>query len=419
MLNLLGNAVKFTEQGGITLAVTQLSRTEEEVVLHFSVTDTGIGIPEDQKEKVFERFFRVSPSYKGKYVGYGLGLHIVQSYVSLLKGQLHLESREGKGTTISFDITCREGVAQNHVDAKQPPTLSERHEIKTSMLSSAVQDVDEDAPHFLLVEDNMIALKVLEAFVKNLGARYSSAENAAHALNYVKTTSFDLIITDIGLPDVSGVQLSREIRSWEKEHQLPRTPIIGLTGHALESAQFECLDAGMNEVYRKPISQPILQEIINQWVRQSEKESEVRTIPLSQSSSPLGHDLPITEDELFALESFALFDPQDAMKYIGEVSFMFQMLKQFLSSEIQNDIVLLQQAYQDSNWNEVEKLAHKIKGGVACLGMKRLFLACQYLERYYKAGHRSLLKLLYTQIIEINQQTIEEVSRWLDKYSTL
>ncbi|CAM2792940.1 ATP-binding protein [Legionella worsleiensis] len=416
LLNLLGNAVKFTEQGGITLAVTLLSRSNDEVVLHFSVTDTGIGIPEDKKEKVFERFFRVSPSYEGKYVGYGLGLHIVQSYVSLLKGQLHLESKEGVGTTISFDITCREGVTQKQTDENQRISLLERQELKPSTPLSGVPEVDEAAPHFLLVEDNKIALNVLQAFVRKQGARYSSAEHAAQALNYVKTTSFDLIITDIGLPDVSGIQLTRDIRSWEKELQRSYTPIVGLTGHTLESAQSECLEAGMNAVYQKPISQTMLQEIIKKWVRQDQKELKVEPVSMSPPPSLLGHDLPATEDALFVLDSFALFDPQDAMKYMGEESLLFQILKQFLSPEIQNDIILLQDAYQGENWDEVEKLAHKIKGGVACIGTKRLFLACQYLERYYKAGHRSLLNPLYTQIIAVNQQTKEEVSRWLDKY---
>lgn len=119
LLNLLGNAIKFTESGQISIQVKCLERTPSNVHLQFGVSDTGIGIPIELQDKVFDRFFRVNPSYKGVYKGHGLGLHIAHAYVSLLGGHITLESKENVGTTFYFDLNCKIGDDQDLISKDQ------------------------------------------------------------------------------------------------------------------------------------------------------------------------------------------------------------------------------------------------------------------------------------------------------------
>ncbi|KTD53577.1 sensory box histidine kinase/response regulator [Legionella santicrucis] len=417
LLNLLGNAVKFTQVGGITLTVKPLSFTAFHTLLHFSVSDTGIGIPEMQKDKVFEQFFRVNPSYEGNQMGYGLGLHIVQSYVTLLGGHLTLESKEEEGTTISFDLSCRIGFKENLIsnDKSNESYVNQNNESQgTVLLPSHFYG---NPLHLLLVEDNPIALKVLESFVTREGYRFTSVTDANKALECIKSTHFDLIITDIGLSEISGIELVKQIRHWEKINNFSLVPIVGLTGHALETARVECIHAGMNEVFRKPINIEILRDIVKQCHLNKQVSSEEITV--NQSSQPsissIGFEHLVTE-ELLSLDSVSLFDTQEGMRYINDVSLLFQLLKEFTSPTIQQDIQNMKKAYLEQDWNQISHLTHKIKGGVACIGTKRMFLACQYLEQYSKAGNQVMRDKLYHQVIEVNQQTFDEVTRWLKKY---
>lgn len=251
LLNLLGNAIKFTQSGQITIEVKCLDKDEKKVHLQFGVADTGVGIPQELQKKVFDRFFRVTSSYKGLYKGHGLGLHIAQSYVSLLGGHITLTSEEGIGSTFHFDVACAIGDA---------PSLASKSQAKTQATPPLALH-DKKTPHFLLVEDNLVALKVIEIMVKAAGFTFHSAEDGEKALQLAQSTDFDIIITDLGLPGISGSELTQNIRSWEKSQNKPPIPIIGLTGHALEAVKQECVACGMNEVYIKPITQTMLQEI--------------------------------------------------------------------------------------------------------------------------------------------------------------
>lgn len=425
LLNLVGNAIKFTKVGNITIKVKCLDRTASHVHLQFGVSDTGIGIPKPLQEKVFERFFRVDPSYKGRYEGYGLGLHIVQSYVSLLGGHITLSSEEGVGTTFNFDLQCEiaddkaiktdqisQVIENSPTSPQSPPTPP-----TTLPVFSGIPETAANTLHILLVEDNPIALKVLESIVTSAGYHPTTAIDGEQALALAKSSEFDLIITDIGLPGISGNELAHFIREWGKENALKNIPIIGLTGHALDAAMAESLESGMNDVFTKPASLAMIQEIVNKFISQqpsTDTPSNSKATPTS--SGKLGVDLPDTEEALFELESFPVFDPKYGLQQINDLALLMEIWKAYLSDEMQNDVHLMKKAYAKKDWEEVERLAHKIKGGV-CYGTRRLFYACQYLERYYKAGHRTLLDKLYHQVLNVNAETTGTLKEWLGKYS--
>ncbi len=400
LLNLLGNAIKFTQSGSITLSIECLHQGENKVHLKFGVADTGIGIPEDVQSQVFNRFFKVSSSYKGIYTGHGLGLHIAQSYVTLLGGHITLTSKVGEGSTFHFDLECALGEA---------PLLSAEQSL--NQLASSSKQLSPKNIHLLLVEDNLIVLKTLELMFSQKGYPFISARNGEEAFYLWQNNPVDLIITDIGLPGISGTELAQKIRAQEQILDKPPTSIIGLTGHTKEAAWDECQRVGMDEILSKPAQIELLEQYIQKMM--SSRANTKQESSKETANASLGFDLPNTEEELFHLEVFPLFNEQKALEQIPDKNLLITLLNTFLSDEIQKDIVQMQAEYQQGNWNAVETIAHKIKGGAAYLGTQKMFYACQYLERYYKAGHRAMLEPLYRQIIRVNEETINALRKWL------
>jgi signal transduction histidine kinase/HPt (histidine-containing phosphotransfer) domain-containing protein/ActR/RegA family two-component response regulator len=427
LLNLLGNAIKFTQEGSITLEVKQLDSTQSDIHLQFCVTDTGIGIPKDKQDKVFERFFCVEPSFKSSHSGYGLGLHIVQLYAKLLGGSVHLISEVGKGTTMYFDLHCSIAATDHDLSKdliKPAETLKEVGSIAASenlenmpkyMNTVESQHLNESHKklHLLLIEDSPIALKVLESMIKKEGHEFTSAQDGETALQLIKSMNFDLVITDIGLPDISGTDLSRAIRQWEQELNKAPVVIMGLSGHALEKSKPECIAAGMNNVYIKPISPSMLQTIINDVSWSLAQQETLNIIPVESRTN-----LP-NKEELFRLEDIPILDPQEGLKYTNDLRVLFQGLNEFISDLMQNEIEKIKEAYTIKNFAEIERLAHKIRGGASFLGLERLRYACQYLELYHQEGHSDHLDELYQQIIRINEDTIKYVESWLDNYAKI
>ena len=407
LLNLLSNAIKFTEKGHVTIEVACLEKTNEFAKLHFGIRDTGIGIPPEVQEKVFDRFFRISPSYKGVYKGNGLGLHIAQSYAKLLGSTIKLQSQVGVGTYFHFEMSCKIGKANTskpmHSAFKLVNDLPDAKQL--SLLSkSANQSLSATTPLILLVEDNEIARHVAESIASKAGCRFVSAADGEEALALAKSNQFDLILTDVGLPGISGHELTRRIRKEEAALDKAHVPIIGLTAHARENER--SLKSGMNAVFTKPINLTTLQTVLKQFVTPA-------TISSAQETPKLGADLPVNESELFELDKFPVLDTVSAAAKMGSESFLREMLELMLNKAIPEDLQTIEKAYESNNWELVEKIAHRMKGGAIYCGTVKLQYACQYLERYRKAGHASELNALYQQLMRVIEETMLRIKEWL------
>ncbi len=271
LLNLAGNAIKFTKVGHIEINAKLVSIKDDEAKILFSVEDTGIGIPDELQSKVFDRFFKVSPSYKGLYTGNGIGLHIVQKYLELLGGDIRLSSSVGVGTTFSFVLSMKIGQKPKEEmhedeDFKPEPTRPMRAVIQAPAVAPVKESMNPNQVQVLLVEDNAAALKVLAFMVQRFNVQVSQAIDAESALDLVKSQHFDLVITDLGLPGLSGDEMTTAIRAYERDNHLNPMKIVGLTGHALDEAKQACLDAGMNDVHQKPIPPDTLKTLINEFL---------------------------------------------------------------------------------------------------------------------------------------------------------
>ncbi|MCA0403480.1 MAG: PAS domain-containing protein [Proteobacteria bacterium] len=383
LLNLIGNAIKFTEKGKITLKIKH-----EETMLEFMIEDTGIGIPKHLQKKIFEHFYRVNPNYKNTNVGYGVGLHIVEKYIKLLSGNISLKSREGKGSTFSIRVPL---IAVN------PATII-KSEIKPI---SAVTTNKEDKSiklTILLIEDNIVALKVLERMVSQLDCDFQSAITAEEALVKLETNNFACIITDLGLPGMSGIEMTKKIRQ-SSNIKLAKIPIFGLTGHSASSVQAEIEEAGMNAVFTKPMQIDILKDIF------AELRNNIMPTPVK--------DLPQTEDGLFALDAYPLLDNQLGETNLGSKAILYEVLQLMVHKDFKEELAKLKDAHLKQNWKDIDSLAHKMKSGALYCGTTKMQYACQYLERYYKSGQTKCLETLYQQLMDVMAQTEREVETWL------
>jgi signal transduction histidine kinase/ActR/RegA family two-component response regulator/streptogramin lyase len=249
LLNLLGNAVKFTNAGHIDLRVAQEPNAQD-LVLRFSVADTGIGIPRDKQQIIFEEFRQADSSTTRKYGGAGLGLGICTRLVALMGGRIWVESEPGHGST--FHFTARLSPA-----APAPPCPAETVSTSSFDLASPAGR----SLHILLAEDNPVNQKCAVRLLEKMGHRVQVVSNGSEAVDTSAAASFDLLLTDVQMPEMDGLAATRLIRERERGSDA-HLPILGMTAYAMRGDRERCLDAGMDGYIAKPVQPQELREAI-------------------------------------------------------------------------------------------------------------------------------------------------------------
>ena len=238
LTNLLGNALKFTEKGNVTLALKLEKNLQKAVTVQFSVTDTGIGIQENKYEMIFKEFTQANTETTRKYGGTGLGLAISQRLVRLLGGTIIVKSRLGQGSTFHFTIKfLKSNISSNPLQAEKTAT--------TELNFTKVYKV-------LIVEDNEINKIIAEKFLTKWGLAVDHAENGFEAIAKIKSTQFDLILMDLEMPVMSGYEATVEIRKMSEYGK--NIPIIALTASAMQDIQNKIYSLGMNDFILKPFN---------------------------------------------------------------------------------------------------------------------------------------------------------------------
>ncbi|CAM3044338.1 sensory box histidine kinase/response regulator [Legionella steigerwaltii] len=388
LLNLLGNAVKFTEKGFVEIGVKPKSHGHGKMSLEFFVKDTGPGIKPKDKNKIFKRFYRATPADQGIYSGHGVGLHIVKRYTQLLKGQIRVDSILHAGTTftLTIPVLLAEKSENKHQPAPSPIT------VKKDTLEVS------NSPFVLLVEDNAIALKMIENHLQQHGIRFLSASTGSKALELFQSHTFDWIISDIGLPDITGIQLAKQFRLYEQNHNRPHTPIIGLTAHAAADVENECLQAGMNRVITKPLRSNILEEFLEHYYSNANLQA------YDLSSTKFEAMLPINE--------YPLFDLTHGVNNLGSETALKKILPLFIE-ENAKDLVKTTQAWEKQDLIEIHKITHKMKSSALYCGTIRMRHACEALEQHFQHHPKIYPQALYQQFLQVHQETIAAVQDWI------
>ena len=299
LLNLISNALKFTEKGSITVSATLAQAPKGElkkgdnINLIVKVSDTGIGIPKDKFEMIFEHFSRLSPSYKGHYKGYGLGLYTVKQYIAAMNGTISVDSKLGKGTqfTITLPFTVDDHTDHDLPEIDEPVTIT----APKVNLQALDESQAHDNTHILLVEDQPMAAKVAKDMLKNCGCRsvIDWAPTGEIALKKATENNYDLILMDNGLPKMQGTEAAQKIRGLDDPIK-SKVPIVALTGHAGPEHKKEFKAIGMDDLIIKPATDASLTRVLNTYVfpksnvtQQTSQESNIdkSNLPLDWHAS--------------------------------------------------------------------------------------------------------------------------------------
>ncbi|EPD3439830.1 aerobic respiration two-component sensor histidine kinase ArcB [Escherichia coli] len=327
--NLISNAVKFTQQGQVTVRV----RYDEGDMLHFEVEDSGIGIPQDELDKIFAMYYQVKDSHGGKpATGTGIGLAVSRRLAKNMGGDITVTSEQGKGSTFTLTIHA--------------PSVAEE-------VDDAFDEDDMPLPalNVLLVEDIELNVIVARSVLEKLGNSVDVAMTGKAALEMFKPGEYDLVLLDIQLPDMTGLDISRELTKRYPREDLP--PLVALTANVLKDKQ-EYLNAGMDDVLSKPLSVPALTAMIKKfWDTQDDEESTVTTEENSKSEALL--DIPMLEQYL------ELVGP----KLITDGLAVFERMMPGYVSVLESNLMA-----QDKKG--IVEEGHKIKGAAGSVGLRHL-----------------------------------------------
>jgi PAS domain S-box-containing protein len=351
LYNLVGNAIKFTDGGSVTLTLSTDRLSDNTVRLMVSVIDTGIGIAEADLERIFHNFETLDASYARMREGTGLGLGIAKLSAEALGGEIRVESELGNGSTFTLDVTLPIADGSSTTgDAAQ----SELPETRTLSI--------------LVVEDNPINSLLLTEMLRLRGHTVANAIDGIEAVEQAGKTAFDLILMDISMPRMDGLEATRQIR---KEGQSRDVPIIGVTANASPDKLPEFLGAGMNDVLVKPITRGALANIIEEHVASGRHRPLATPFVMTAAPSPL------LNPQIFA----------ETMEEMG--SLFVQALAERLIAETAAVIGHLRELAATGDLAEAAKSAHKTAGAAAAIGLSGLYNALSAYERAALASDRA------------------------------
>jgi len=263
LVNLIGNALKFTERGRVEARLEIAGESETQVICGFEVVDTGMGIAPAQQARLFQSFVQGDDSTCRKFGGTGLGLAISKQLVEMLGGEIGVESQPGKGSRFWFRVPFQKLTASEQLAALATSTQTAPQPAK----SLGMQRATLAEPCLLVVEDSLLNQKVTRKLLEKAGYRVEVAANGMEALEAVKKVRFDLILMDCQMPEMDGYDATREIR--RREGSGRRVPIVALTAHAMTGDREKCLEAGMDDYLTKPVNAAELRGAVEQWINRA------------------------------------------------------------------------------------------------------------------------------------------------------
>lgn len=375
LVNLVGNAMKFTEAGEIMVNVQvdgQASPPETdspELNLRFSISDTGCGIPPDKIQMIFDSFTQVAPAISRKYGGTGLGLAICNRLVSLMGGKIWAESTVGHGST--FYVSIKTQVVP------WLPVQVETSSIPEHSLA------DQCPLRILVAEDNPTNQKLILHILQKMGYNPALACDGTEVLAHLEREAFDLIFMDIQMPEMDGLETSRQIVRRIPLEQRPK--IVAMTAFGLHEDRQRFLTAGMDDYLSKPIVIEQVRVLLQRWYLKIEDEKATLlkgTLDHAMLLSRVGHDFSL-------LSEFKAVFVEDGTRLLGE----------------------LEQALQKSDWLQIRRFAHELKGACASLGVERLKLLSGIMERKAKNESGETLRMLLPEMRQEFQAALEAMEK--------
>ncbi|GAU79929.1 ATP-binding protein [Fusibacter sp. 3D3] len=363
--NLVNNAIKFTEKGKVIVSASILELKETQIRVQFEIKDTGIGIAPQKIEKLFVPFQQADATITRKYGGTGLGLSICKRFVELMSGEIWVESEINQGSlfyfTALFDLEHN-----NNENTADPESTRDFNRVG----SNVTKRIDTDAEiRILLVEDNLINQQIVRELLEHPLFYVDTAINGITAINAISQYDYDLVLMDIQMPDLDGLEATKRIRALKSKENLP---IIAMTAHAMEADRIKCLEVGMNDYMSKPIMETAFFNIIMKWIPKKLEIVEVET------------ELYCERNEISSkLLSFQTKAPIAALH--GNWNLYLKLLKDFYNryQDVEAELI---SSIDEGEFSEVKGIIHGIRGTSGNLGAMDLFIVSQSLENDLNKG---------------------------------
>ena len=388
LINLTGNAIKFTEKGLITLRAHCTLKEEDKAELRFEVVDTGIGISAEDQLRLFQAFEQVEATTTRKFGGTGLGLAISKKLAQLMGGDVGVVSTPGKGSTFWLTVTMKPGSSQDLMAEMQP----------SAMFATGIRK----GARILLAEDNEINQEVAKDILQGLGLQVDIANHGGEALAMIRKAHYDLVLMDMQMPEMDGLEATRRIRELPEGRSIP---ILAMTANAFDEDRKRCELAGMNSFVTKPVEPDRLLEVLTRWIPAHQSNLMTESSPieaLTQSTLAEGPNLPAV-DKVTGLKHFGNNAKNYQRMLVKFVELYADHAEQMLTTWQADDLISL------------ERMAHSLKGVSAMLGMDSICQHATSIESYSKMqADKSIIKAEILQLSNALKIGCYEIQQILD-----
>ncbi len=384
LVNLIGNSIKFTEKGEITIEIEKKEQKEDTDLIRFLVKDTGIGVAPQMAKKLFQPFSQADDSSTRRFGGTGLGLSICAKLVELMNGKIGLESEVGIGSTFSFSLYLQpRGIEGKQVILQKTITQLPLPLVQNNNVEK--QDQDDGNVKILIVDDDRTNRIVLEELFRSTGATLYSAENGKEALDQCQNINFDLIFMDCQMPVMDGFEATKQIYSVYKRQFISIPPIIALTADATSQTKEMCYEVGMSDYLIKPLDFEILQSTLDTWL---EPDKRLQVVSTDNAKKYAINDKQGDKRKLSVINNETF---ERLKEHVGNIEHIVSV---FLNS-IQNRYGELQQAVNEKDADQVKKIAHMLKGSSSQIGATELARLCATVEQAGTQNNMSqIIKIL-------------------------
>ncbi len=402
-LNLLTNAVKFTEKGKIVIHVEAQNSENGKMKIYSYVKDSGIGVPKEKQNALFKPFSQVDNSHTRKFGGTGLGLAICKEFINMMEGDISIESEEGQGS--KFQFTLKFKVKDEVKSFNLDNVKNENKAVNMSTNSNKIAEIRNEVNNvvridelkeirskqkLLLAEDNIINQKVAIRLLNNAGYTVNTVDNGLKAIEAVSNNSYSLVLMDIQMPEMDGLTASSEIRKMNSSKR--NIPIIAITAHALAGDRDKCLSIGMNEYITKPIN-------ANQLISAIDKLLNIQVGTVVQK-----------EDKNMDEKIFD-FEHLDKIS-MGDVSFQKDIISTYIE-DVEKRAQKVETLFSQRDFTKIMKEAHTIKGASFSIGASRIGEEALAIEISSKHNDLSNLDLRIRNLRKAISDTIEILNEFI------
>jgi CheY-like chemotaxis protein/HPt (histidine-containing phosphotransfer) domain-containing protein len=364
LANLIGNATKFTAHGFVRIEAGEIHRADGTCLLEFSVTDSGIGIPADKQAQLFEPFTQADASTTREYGGTGLGLSIVKNLVTLMGGEIGIESTAGQGAHFWFRVPASIAVPE---ETRSATAVTGEFDRIPTTIAPHLGALAATSGYILIVEDNATNRYVIENLLARQGLSARCASNGQEGLDAVIAEVPALILMDCQMPVMDGFEATLAIRKWEVDQARPRIPIIALTAGVFAEDRTRCAEVGMDDFLSKPVSVDTLTAMLARWLV---PDTQVAATAVTTPATP----------------TTTVFDKMALLDMLNGDQDLARLTIETALHDMPNYFDRLEQAVASNNWNETGRVMHSLKSLTAQIGGGVIVSSVKALDQHLKVN---------------------------------